>query len=143
MGREVIALPPTLIRVRYSDVDRMGLLYHVNYLEYFEVARADWIRSFWRPYKEIEDGGLALVVMEAHISYLSPARYDDELSVSAELSRWGRSRLAFDYRIVRHNEAKTLCTGRTAHCFIDREGKPARIPDDLRRRLEQACRASD
>lgn len=129
-----MTVEPTVIRVKYSDVDRMGLLYHVNYLEYFEVARSDFIRRFWKPYKEIEDSGLALVVIEAELHYLKSGKYDDLLNVYAEPFSWGRSRFEMRYRIERDGEL--LCTGRTAHCFIDKKGVPTRMPDELRVRLE-------
>ncbi len=132
----MIGLPPTFIRVRYSDVDRTGFLYHVNYLEYFEVARSDWIRRFWRPYKEIEDAGYALVVIEARLKYLKPARYDDELEVHADLAGWGRSRIEFNYRIQLRGGDVLICTGQTTHCFIDRSGTPTGMPGELRALLD-------
>jgi len=131
----MIVLPPTRLRVRYSDVDRMGLLYHVNYLEFFEHARSDWIRAFWKPYKEIEDAGMALVVIEAHLHYLKSGKYDDELEVHAKLTDWGRSRFRFEYVINRVGDIEPLCTGWTAHCFIGRDGKPTKMPEELRAKL--------
>jgi acyl-CoA thioester hydrolase len=136
MDRSLAWGEPTAIRVRYSDVDRMGLLYHVNYLEYFENARAAWIRNFWKPYKEIEDEGTALVVIEAHLNYIKPAHYDDVLLVSIRPTDWGRSRFIVDYMITNAETSELLCTGRTAHCFIDKSGRPTRMPDELRKRLD-------
>jgi len=129
---------PTRTRVRYSQVDRMRLLYHVVYLEFFEWARAEWARRFWKPYKELEDAGLVLVVIEAKLRYLKPAYYDDELLLYARPYDWGRSRLEFDYRIERLGEPQPICAGHTAHCFLNLQGKPVKLPDDLRELLEQA-----
>ncbi|MDP8229317.1 MAG: thioesterase family protein [Candidatus Electryoneaceae bacterium] len=128
---------PTHVQVRYGEVDRMGLLYHVNYYEYFEWARSDWIRNFWRPYKEIEDDGYALVVIEGHIHYHSPAYYDDRLEVTMDVIDWGRSRIRFSYAICREGESEPLCTGSTSHCFI-RDGKPVRLPDEFVKLLDKA-----
>ena len=141
MGRKVVSSDPTQIRVRYSDVDRMGLLYHVNYLEYFEVARSDWIRRFWQPYKEIEDSGLSLVVIEANIRYIRSARYDDELEAYVDVTDWGRSRLVFEYRIYQKGDPQLICSGRTSHCFIGRNGIPTKMPEELRALLNEKAEA--
>ena len=125
------------MRVRYSEADRMGLLYHVTYLEYFELARSDWVRSFYRPYIEIEDEGYALVVIEASLHYHSPAYYDDELIVEIKPCEWGHSRLAFEYAIFRKGKAPPLCTGRTSHCFIDRDGNVTSMPVELKKKLDE------
>ena len=99
MERRVNGTASISVRVRYSEVDRMGLLYHVNYLEYFELARSDWMRRFWHPYKEIEDEGYSLVVLEAYIKFIHSAYYDDILKIEATISDWGHSRIKFDYTI--------------------------------------------
>ncbi len=131
----MIAGPPSIIRVRYSDVDRMGFLYHVNYLEYFEVGRSDWIRWFWKPYLEIENAGFAIVAIEANIKFISPGGYDDQISVDVTAVEWGKSRLIFEYRLTRISDQKLLCEGRTTHCFIDTTGKPTKMPDEFRELL--------
>lgn len=136
-GKMRIAGPATRIRIRYSDVDRMGLLYHVNYLEYFEVGRSDWIRWFWKPYKEIEDAGYALVAIEVFIKYLSPGCYDEEIDIVVTAVEWGHSRLIFEYAMTRVYDGKLLCEGRTAHCFIDSIGKPKKMPEQLRELLNR------
>lgn len=137
MDRKLIEGPPSHFRVRYSDVDRMGLLYHVNYLEYFEVGRSDWIRWFWKPYKEIEDAGCLLVVIEAAIKFISPGHYDDEIKLVVKAVEWGHSRLIFEYRMTRAEDNSLICEGRTAHCFIDKSGKPVKMPDELRELLNR------
>lgn len=137
------SVEPTRIRVRYSDVDRMGLLYHVNYLEYFEVGRSDWIRRLWKPYKEIEDAGFALVVIEAHLRFIRPGKYDDELELYVAPTEWGNSRIRFGYRLIRAADGDILCEGWTSHCFISSEGKPVRMPEELHRRLETSGTGGD
>jgi acyl-CoA thioester hydrolase len=137
MERAVIKPPPTKIQVRYSQVDQMGFLYHVHYYEYFEWARSDWIRNFWKPYKDIEDDGYALVVIEAHLRYHKPAYYDDTLLVEMKIVEYGNSRATFEYTVTREGEDNPLCTGQTSHCFINKKGKPTRMPKELHLRLEQ------
>ena len=126
----------TSVRVRYSEVDRMGLLYHVTYLEYFELARSSWVRDIWKPYKEIEDEGYCLVVIEARLSYHRSAYYDDELVVEIQPSDWGHNRITFEYTIYRRDDPDPLCTGSTVHCFIGKQGKLTRMPEELKRKLE-------
>jgi acyl-CoA thioester hydrolase len=116
----------------------MGLLYHVNHLEYFEVARSDWIRKFWRTYREIEDEGYCLVVLEATIRYIQPAYYDEELVVKVKPTEWGRSRITFAYEIHRRGKREPICTGETRHCFIDRKSRAVKMPEELRKRLDEA-----
>ena len=113
MDRKLAQHHRITVKVRYSEVDRMGLLYHVNYLEYFELARSDWVRKYYRPYREIEDEGYALVVIEAKLKYHKPAYYDDNLEVEVMPCDWGHSRLAFKYAIYRQGESEPLCTGKT------------------------------
>lgn len=136
MDRKVIEAPPVTFRIRYSDVDRMGFLYHVNYLEYFEVGRSEWIRWFWKPYIEIEDAGFALVVIEASLRFVTPGKYDDFIEVAVRATDWGRSRIVFEYAITRPADNALLCDGRTAHCFINKTGKPIKMPDGLREQFQ-------
>lgn len=123
--------------MRYSQVDRMGFLFHVHYYEFFEWARSEWIRDFWKPYKDIEDDGYALVVIEAGLKYLKPAYYDDTLEVEVEVADYGNSRAVFNYTVRRIGETEPLCTGMTAHCFINKSGKPTRMPSELQARLKR------
>ena len=136
MERGLEGSQTTTVRIRYSEVDRMGLLYHVNYLEYFELARSDWVRNYWKPYKEIEDSGYTLVVIEARLNYHKPAYYDDLLNIIIRPTDWGSSRITFEYTINRDDEDEPLCRGSTSHCFIDRDGKVARIPEELKEKLD-------
>ncbi|NQT34810.1 acyl-CoA thioesterase [bacterium] len=135
MERRLEGSQTTTVRVRYSEVDRMGLLYHVIYLEYFELARSDWVRNFWKPYKEIEDSGYTLVVIEARLNYHKPAYYDDLLNIIIRPTGWGSSRITFEYKICRDNESEPLCSGSTSHCFIDNRNKVTRIPEGLKEKL--------
>ena len=74
----------SLVRVRYAETDKMGVVYYANYFVWFEVARADLLRSLGWTYREMEAAGVALPVIEAHCQYQRGARYDDELDVMAE-----------------------------------------------------------
>ncbi|MFN3820925.1 MAG: acyl-CoA thioesterase [bacterium] len=137
MDRGITFFDSTLISVRYSYVDRMKFVYHVHYLEFFEWARSDWMKKFWKPYREIEEQGDALVVVEARIRYLRPAFYDDLLLTFVRPYDWGRSRLEFEYLIKRSGEEESVCRGHTIHCYVGSDGKPKPFPTDLREVLEK------
>src|SRR5688572_6809365 len=87
------------LRVRYSETDRMGVVYYANYLVWFEVARAELLRTLGWSYREMEETGVFLPVIEAHCQYLRPARYDDEIEVRAEGRVCSFVRMEFDYQV--------------------------------------------
>ncbi|MFY0521932.1 acyl-CoA thioesterase [Archangium gephyra] len=127
------------IRVIYGDTDQMGVVYHANYFRYFEFSRMELIRARGSSYREMEREGLALPVVEATASYKSPARYEDMLLVRPRVSEVKRVSLTFTYEIFREGGPDTpLCTGRTVHACVNREGKPTRLPDTFVRLLHEA-----
>ena len=85
------------LRVRYAETDKMGVVYYANYFVWFEVARADLLRSLGWTYREMEHAGVSLPVIEAHCEYHRPARYDDELDVNAEGRLVSPVRIEFRY----------------------------------------------
>lgn len=121
------------VRVIYGDTDKMGIVYYANYLRYFEGARATWLREQGKSYAEIEAAGLALPVAEAYASYRAPARYDEELVVTVEVGLVRNASFRFDYRVRRND--KLLCEGHTIHACTDLDGRPQRMPDELRAML--------
>jgi acyl-CoA thioester hydrolase len=127
------------IRVIYGDTDQMGVVYHANYFRYFEFSRSEYFRARGGSYREMEREGLALPVVEATASYKSPARYDDVLLVRPHVSEVKRVSLTFTYEIFREGGSDTpLCTGRTVHACVSREGRPTRLPEALVRLLHEA-----
>ncbi len=122
-------------RVTYAETDKMGFVYYGNYLTYFEIGRTELIRSLGRPYRELEDEGYYLPVIEASCKYLKSARYDDLLTIRTAVSECKGVRLGFEYEILRDNEK--LAQGMTQHAFVDRQGKPVRPPAWLRELLEK------
>ncbi len=116
------------VRVIYGDTDQMGVVYYANYFRYFELARAEYFRSRGGSYREVEQGGAFLPVVEASCAYSSPARYDDVLRVRVEVIRLRRASVEFGYEIRREGEERILCTGRTRHACVGRDGKPRALP---------------
>ena len=124
-----------IIRVRYADTDCMGVVYHANYLQYFESCRTELIRHVWKSYRGIEHGGWFLMVLEAHCRYLQSAKYDDVLIVDGTISGYTETRLRFDYQIRHQESNRLLVDGFTEHCWTDTRGKPCRMPPELKKIL--------
>ena len=109
----------TRIRVRYADTDQMGIVYNGKYLEYFEVGRTELIRACGLSYREFEEAGTRLPLVESHCRYHQPARYDDVLVVRAEVRELPRSTLHISYGIRRESDGILITTGYTTHAFLD------------------------
>ncbi len=123
------------VRVRYAETDKMGIVYHANYLVWFEVGRTDWLRQSGWTYREMEAAGVSLPVIEAHCDYRQPARYDDEIAIDASATGLTPVRVRFDYRVRRIADAVLLAEGYTIHAAVDGTGRPCRLPDTVRRLL--------
>ena len=132
-----------IIRVRYGDTDQMGFAYYAHYLRWFEIGRAEMLRSMGWSYRAVEEAGIQLPVLEARCRYLLPARYDDEVRIDTGVLSIRRASVRFGYRVVRAQDGVLLAHGRTEHCFLDRAGKPARPPARLAELLAQAPRAAE
>ena len=122
----------TLLRVRYGETDAMGWVYYGTYFLYFEVGRTELIRNVWRSYREIEESGLRLPVVETGCRYLRGSRYDDLLEIRSRMTLPSAYRVRFDYLIQRQADAELLARGFTEHCFVSQSGSPVKIPSDLR-----------
>jgi acyl-CoA thioester hydrolase len=122
----------TTLRVRYAETDRMGVVYYANYFVWFEVARAELLRSLGWTYREMEDAGVLLPVIEAHCEYLRPARYDDEIDIRADGRASSPVRMEFDYQAVLKPGGDVLARGRTVHAALGPDGRPCRLPARIR-----------
>jgi len=112
--------------VRYAETDMMGVVYHGNYLPWFEVGRTTLLKELGLPYRQLEADGYRLPVLEVSAKYLRPAVYDDTLTIVTFLRERPVLRIRLDYEVRRGDEL--LATGHTLHAFIDREGRPVRPP---------------
>jgi acyl-CoA thioester hydrolase len=123
-------------RVIYGDTDQMGVVYYGNYLRFFEIARNEFLRQAGARYHEFEEKHrLMLPVVEATIRYRRPARYDDELAIYAAITDVRGASARFVYEIRRLPDGESLVDGHTVHACIDRDGRVARIPAELRAAL--------
>ena len=118
----------SVVRVRYAETDKMGIVYYANYLIWFEIARTDWLRTTGWTYRSMEADGYSLPVIEAHCEYKASARYDDEIEITTTARLLSPVRLAFDYVASRHGDGIALASGYTIHASLDRSGRPARLP---------------
>jgi acyl-CoA thioester hydrolase len=124
------------VRVRYSETDKMGVVYYANYLVWFEVGRCEWLRATGSSYLLLEAEGTSLPVIEAHCEYRRPLRYDDELEIRARCTLLSPARLRFDYEILQCGAGEPSAVGWTQHCGIDPGGRPRRLPSSVRRLFE-------
>ena len=125
------------VRVRYSETDQMGVVYHANYFVWFEVGRTDLLRRAGWSYRELEAEGVSLPVIQAHCEYRLPARYDDELEIRTKGVVLTHVRVEFTYQIIRIADDALLVTGHTVHAALDRDGRPCRLPARVRALLER------
>ena len=109
----------------------MGVVYYANYFVWFEVGRCELLRTLGWSYRQLEDDGLRLPVIEASCEYHRPGRYDDELEIRVTGQVLSRVRVAFDYEIVRPSDAAHLASGRTVHAAMTPAGRPCRLPADI------------
>jgi acyl-CoA thioester hydrolase len=120
----------TIIRVRYAETDRMGLLHHANYLVYFEQARTELLRTQGYTYKDLEDRGFLLVLTKVEVRYKRPALYDDLLTIRTIVEKTTAVRIDHRYEVLRENTL--LAEGSSTLACVDREGRPQALPEFLR-----------
>jgi acyl-CoA thioester hydrolase len=128
---KVVPSSSSTLRVRYAETDKMGVVYYANYFVWFEVARADLLRSLGWSYRDMEHAGVSLPVIDAHCEYSRPARYDDELEIRTEGRMLSPVRMEFTYQ-VRLADQTVAASGRTVHAALDQNGRPCRLPARIR-----------
>jgi acyl-CoA thioester hydrolase len=117
------------VRVRYAETDQMGVVYHSNYLIWFEVGRVEFIRQLGLDYKRMEvEEGCGIAVVEATARYRAPARYDDELIVQTTLKAARGAVIRFGYKILRAEDSLLLCEGETVHVVVGKDMKKCSLP---------------
>ena len=126
----------TKTRIRYSETDQMGVVYHGNYAQFFELGRTEWLRFLGVTYKDMEINGIMLPVISLKCNFIKSALYDDVLTIKTVLKKKPMVKIEFDYEIFNQN-SDLLCTGNTVLAFMDSKTmKPRRCPDYLLNSLE-------
>jgi acyl-CoA thioester hydrolase len=130
----------TTFRVRYSETDQMGVVYHANYLVWCEMGRTDLMRQLGMTYAEMERNGLFLAVADASIRFHAGARYDDKVRVDTWIETVRSRAVTFGYRVVRTGDTAPvkLASATTTLVARDADGRACKLPDDVRRLLARA-----
>ena len=113
----------------------MQVPYYANYFVWFEVGRCELLRSLGSSYRELEARGMMLPVIEAHCEYRRPARYDDDLTILTRGHLMSPARVRFDYEVQRPADQIVTAVGRTVHAAVTRDGRPTRLPAEIREAL--------
>ncbi len=117
------------VRVRYAETDQMGVVYHANYLIWFEVGRVEFMRQLGLDYRSMEqEEGALIAVVEARARYKAPARYDDELVIRTHLAGVRGAIVRFTYTVLRAIDEAVLCEGETTHLVVGRDMKRRAMP---------------
>ena len=131
-----------LLRVHYKATDQMGVVHHANYISWFEMGRTEMMRHLGIAYREMEDLGLLLPVLDVKVKYHKPAHYDDCVAVYTTLEEFSPIRLTFKYEVRRVSEAdfkenesqlmrertgELLTSGQTVHMWLNKKWRPARL----------------
>lgn len=133
------------VRVRYQESDQMGVVYHANYLNWFEIGRTEMIRELGITYRSMEEQGVLLPVTDLDMKFSQPARYDDEITIFTRMTTFSKLRIKYAYEIRRlsseerehlhkaqHSECPELpgvllVSGSTSHVWVNREWQPVRL----------------
>jgi acyl-CoA thioester hydrolase len=137
------------VRVRYQETDQMGVVYHTNYLNWFEIGRTELVRALGYPYRDLERLGLLLPVVEANLKFKQPARYDDLIGIYTRVAATSPLRISFEVEVrkleeetdiksspfysglaserVEQTTGELLVSGQTEHVWVDSNWKPVRI----------------
>jgi acyl-CoA thioester hydrolase len=129
------------LRVRYSETDQMGFVYHTNYLVWCEIARTDFIRSIGPSYAELERRGYLLAVTEAQVRFIAAAHYDDVIRVTCSLAKVQSRSITFDYTVdrIEIDPEQRLATATTRLIALDRAGAPRTLPPELLQKFRDAA----
>ena len=107
------------IKVRYAETDKMGIVYHSNYLIYFEIGRTEFINECGISYLEMEQMGIMIPLLESNCKYVQGAKYADELTVKTWIEELSAAKVRFSYSIIRESDGKEITRGNTLHVFVD------------------------
>ncbi|WP_130807683.1 acyl-CoA thioesterase [Senegalia massiliensis] len=114
----------TTIRARYSETDQMGVIYHANYFNWFEIGRTSFFRNLGYDYKKLENEGVLLPVIDVGCKYIVSAKYDDEIIIETYIEKLKGVKIKYKYNIIRKRDNLLLAEGYTLHAFVNKDLKP-------------------
>ena len=126
----------TKVRVIYADTDALGIVYHTNYIKWFEIGRGELLRELGIPYSQIENMGYYLPLTEVNCHYLCPARYDQIVLIETQIIFVKRASIKFRFLIWDEKQEKTLVEGESVHACINKQGKIVRIPREITEQID-------
>ena len=130
---------PVRIRAIYADTDAMGIVYHTNYIRWFEIGRIELLRKMGITYSEVEKDGFYLPVTRVYCHYHLPAHYDEIVFVETRIAYLKRASIKFTYLIWDESRENLLTEGYTIHACTDRDGKIIRIPSVIADKIGSEC----
>jgi acyl-CoA thioester hydrolase len=120
----------TRLRVRYAETDKMGVVYHSNFVIWFEVGRVELLRQIGFQYSEMEQkDNCHIPVVDLRVRYKAPAQYDDEIVVRTQIKNVRSSLLHFSYEVFRESDRTLLATGETMHIIVDDKLERKALPE--------------
>ena len=126
------------MRVRFGETDLQGVVFNANYLLYVDTAQMDYLRTIGVPYFDMLERGYDIVIVDASLQFLAPARFDEVLHVYARIYDIGNSSIKMDYEIYEAESERFVARSQTAYVIIDRESqKPVRVPPYIRRAVRE------
>ena len=118
------------LRVRYAETDKMGVVYHSNYVIWFEVGRVELLRQLGFEYSSMEkEDDCHIPVVDLRVRYKAPALYDDEIVIRTRLANVRTSLLHFAYEVLRAGDRTLLATGETMHIIVDNQFQRRSLPE--------------
>jgi acyl-CoA thioester hydrolase len=129
-GQVTAIVGETKFRVRYAETDQMGVVYHSNFVIWFEVGRVELLRQLGFRYRDMEvEDDCHIAVADLRVRYKTPARYDDEILVRTRIKNLRESLLHFGYDVVRASDGTLLAEGETTHIVVDRDFQRTALPE--------------
>lgn len=127
----------TKVRVRYAETDQMGVVYHSNFVIWFEVGRVELLRQMGFRYRDMEEqDDCHIAVVDLKLRYKGPAYYDDEVLIRTQLKNMRKSLLHFGYEVVRAADGTLLAEGETTHIVVDKKFQKTPLPEKYRKALQ-------
>ena len=114
-------------RVQYYETDQMGIVHHSNYIRWFEEARIDWMRRCGLSYREMEEKGIIVPVLEVGAVYRNMVHFDDIVEVAVKVKKYNGIVLDFSYEVYDMESGRLCTTGKSRHCFLNKEAKPVSL----------------